>query len=128
MKKIFHSSSDMEPDLKSKRVEHPVSGRPMKHSVSRHCNLDGLRWQDGQVFGQGTPFPRHVNAGQITEIEKFVLNEYQNYMRGRPSQVIAVQDAGGADRIVVNLGKFGVGEVGAFIRNGSICTVFPEDE
>ena len=103
----------------------------MKHSTSRHRDLRAgtLNWQDKeQPFGQGGVFPPHVNAGQITEIERYVLQQYQRYKRGQPSQICSINSAGGAERLVVTLDKFGVRRVGAFIRNGSICTVFQEDD
>ena len=127
MVNIFHSSSEIEPDLRSRRVAHPETGRLMKHSVCRHLLHEDLRWPNGELFNQGTLFPEHLTAGQITKIERMVLEEYQNYLHGKKSNVRLVQKANGADRVVILLKKFGVEEVGAFIRNGSICTVFPED-
>jgi hypothetical protein len=129
MRKIFHSSSSMEPDLKSKRVANPASGTLMKHSAAGHRgDIEELTWPNGQEFGRGELFPKHVTPGDITKIEKFVLQEYQKYMHRQSSQITSFQDAGGSHRIVVWLGKYGVDKVGAFIRNGSICSVFPEKD
>ena len=128
--RIFHSSPDMEPDLRSKRTIHPITGREMKHTVSRHCDLgvDELSWPNGQKFGRGSQFPSHVSAGDISRIQKIVLVEYQNFKKGRRNNILNCQDAGGADKVMLKLEKYGVEIVGAFIRNGSICTVFPVEE
>jgi len=103
----------------------------MSHAASRHRDFGDdtkLESTRGGGFSQGGTFPRHVNAGQITEMEKMVAEEWEKYRQGRPSKIVSVQDAGGAKRITVAINKFGVEDVGAFIRVGQTCTVFPEDD
>lgn len=128
MERIYHSSASMEPDLRSKRGARATEpSKQLKHSVSRHCSLDEVQNEDGSPFRVGTTFPKWVKPGDITRIQKIVLDEYQKYMHGKKSRVESIKDAGGAERVVVLMRKYGVKKVGAFIRNGSICTVFPED-
>lgn len=128
MKEIYRSSACMEPDLRSKRGSRAAQpDKPLKHSVSRHCALDDeVLNEDGSPFRVGTTFPKWIKPGDITRIQKIVLGEYQRYKHGKSSQVTSITVTGGAERVVVQLRKYGVRRVGAFIRNGSICTVFPE--
>jgi len=126
---LNHASPITEADLRSRRTGHPNTGRPMKHATSRHREFgETLQGPYNQQFGQGTKFPSHVTAGDITKMQKKVLGEYQKYHRGKPNKVETVQDAGGAKRVTVKIDKYGVSRVGAFIRYGSICTLFPEDD
>ncbi|HNZ84648.1 MAG TPA: hypothetical protein PKH59_02175 [Candidatus Woesebacteria bacterium] len=118
------------PDLESRnRAVNPNTGALMPHSVSRHLDRGGEVFRDnGNRFGQGTLFPPHVKSGDITKIERIVSVEYYKFKRGRESKILSCQEAGGADRITMNLGQFGVEIVGSFVRRGSLCTVFPEEE
>lgn len=117
------------PDLKSKnRAVNPNTGTLMPHSVSRHLDrgVEVFR-NNGSKFRQGSLFPPHIKSGDITKIERIVAGEYYKYKRGMESKILSCKDAGGADRITVNLDKFGVTTVGSFVRRGGMCTVFPED-
>lgn len=128
LRAVIHSSPVMEPDLRSRRATHPKQPEQlMKHSISRHCAIEQLCWPDGSPFAKGTPFPKWVKPGHITRMQKLVLQEYQRYRKGVKSKLVSVQPAGDAERIVVRLKLYGIRDVGAFIRNGSICTIFPED-
>lgn len=127
--KLNHASPISEADLRSRRTGHPNTRHTMKHAPSRHREFgENLRGPYDQQFGQGTKFPPHVTTGNITKMQKEVLTEYQKYHRGQPSKVTNVQEAGGAKRVTVKIRRFGVVLVGAFIRFGSICTLFPDDD
>lgn len=117
------------PDLETKnRAINPNTGALMPHSVSRHLNhRNEVFRENGNRFGQGTLFPAHIKSGDITKIERMVALEYYKFRRGQESKILSCQDAGGADRITMNLNQFGVKIIGSFIRRGSLCTVFPEE-
>ncbi len=106
-----------------------ADGHLKPHAPSRHqVNESGLvHPSSGFLFGQGTLFPNHVQAGDITHIERTVQHEWDMFQDKRKSAVHDVRDAGGAKRISVRLDKFGVRTVGAFVRNGQVVTVFPEE-
>ena len=72
-------------------------------------------------------FPTHIKSGDITKIERMVALEYYKFRKGRESKILSCQNAGGADRITMNLNRFGVKIIGSFVRRGSLCTVFPEE-
>ncbi|HOR01953.1 MAG TPA: hypothetical protein PKZ92_01700 [Candidatus Woesebacteria bacterium] len=114
------------PDLETKnRAVNPNTGALMPHSVSSHRN--GVFRENGNRFGQGTLFPTHIKSGDITKIERMVALEYYKFRKGRESKILSCQNAGGADRITMNLNRFGVKIIGSFVRRGSLCTVFPEE-
>lgn len=127
MERLFHGAPPTEADLRSRRGV-DQRGKVVKHAVSRHMPTKEVTHPDGNVFGKGTPFPAHVRPGDITFIEKHVAREFQLWKRNLNSQIVDAQECGGAFRVRVALYKFGVGHIGAFVRNGSVCTVFPDDE
>ncbi len=117
------------PDLIERRAVNPTSGKPMPHSVSRHRDFgeERLFHTDGNILGQGSLFPPHIKAGQVSKIEKYVLDQWLRDTHGYKSNLIESRPAGDAIRVRVKLKKYGIKEVGGFIRDGEICTVFPED-
>lgn len=118
------------PDLKSKnRALNPNTGELMPHSVSRHCDFDiPIYRTDGSLFRQGGSFPSHVRAGDISKIEGIIRREYFRYKKKLESKIVEAKKAGGAERVRMRLNMFGVEDVGSFVRDGGICTVFPEDD
>lgn len=130
LQSLFGRRKSRTPDLYSNRALHPETNNFMPHAVSRHKNFGGklIYHQTGELFTQGRGiFPKHMSAGQINEVGKIVLEEWQNFKTGRKTKITSVQDAGGSVRIIVRINKFGVGDVGAFVRYGQVCSVFPED-
>ena len=118
------------PDLTTKnRAINPNSGCLMPHSESRHLYFETcLSRENNNRFGQGSLFLHHVKAGDITEIERITAYEYHKFKKGLESKITNCQNAGGAERVTLELNQFGIKRIGSFIRRGSICTVFPEDE
>ncbi len=117
------------PDLETKnRAVNPSTGSLMPHSVSRHLDhgQDVFR-NNGNKFGQGTLFPPHIRSGDITRIERRVASEYYRFRQGYKTKILSCKNAGGADRITMELNQFGVEIVGSFVRRKGLCTVFPEE-
>lgn len=103
--------------------------RALTHTDSRHRN-DGenlTKPESGGKFKKGSLFPRHVNSSQISKIEQYTQEQWNNYCNGRPNNVLSSQPASDAIRVTIQLKKFGVRKVGAFIREGQVATVFPEE-
>lgn len=128
---LFNTHGDMDrtPDLLGRRAVNPDSERIMPHAQSRHYDFGDeveLTHPDGNKFGQGTLFPRHIRPCDLTDIQKTVRDEYILHKKGQPSRVVDSREAGGAVRVTVELKKYGVKKVGGFLRNGQVCTVFPE--
>jgi len=117
------------PDLETKnRAINPRSGKLMPHSVSRHLDYgEEIYRNNGNKFSQGTLFPAHVKSGDITKIERQVASEYFKFKRDRKSKILSCKEAGGANRITMELKQFGVEIIGSFIRKKGLCTVFPEE-
>jgi hypothetical protein len=117
------------PDLETRnRAINPRSGVLMPHSVSRHIDYgEEIYRNNGNKFSQGTLFPTWVKSGDVTKIERQVATEYYKFKQGRKSKILSCKEAGGANRITMELKQFGVEIVGSFIRKTGLCTVFPED-
>ena len=117
------------PDLVSKRrAVNPKTGELMPHSVSRHMDFGVPVYRvDGIKFCQGrSVFPKHVKAGDISKMERITRQEYFKYKHDMESEIVMIKNAGRSDRITMRLNMFGVENVGSFIRDGGVCTVFPE--
>lgn len=117
------------PDLETKnRAINPNTGSLMPHSVSRHLDHGGEVFRsNGNRFRQGTLFPPHIKSGDITKIERIVALEYHKHKKGKESKILNCKNAGGADRVTMDLNRFGIGIIGSFVRRGGLCTVFPDE-
>lgn len=116
----------MEADLKSRRAVHPETGRPMKHAVSRHCDVGSdLKYPDGKSFGVGTLFPRDVCPGDITRMEKIVQGEWGRHLEGQETNITEVRDAGIGVMVELKFRRFGVKEIGAHVVSNKVASVFP---
>lgn len=113
--------------LIEKRAINTRTRRLMPHATSRHVDVgeDKLIHPDGSYFAQGSLFPASVNPGVLTLIENLVQSEWNKWRAGIQSVIREVKDAGGSKYVRATLGKYGVKEVTAFIREGQVCTVFP---
>lgn len=114
------------PELTSKRA-YTSAGVYRKHISSRHLfTNDELFHASGFEFGQGSLFPRHMSAGDISEVVRTLEIEWFKHINGKPSAVCTVQEVGDALKVVVRYQKYGLKKVGAFIRNNEVATCFPE--
>ncbi len=114
------------PELTSKRA-YADTGVNRKHISSRHLYAgEKLFHASGFEFGQGSLFPRHMSAGDISEVVRTIETEWFKYINRKPSAVYGVQAVGNALRVVVGYKKYGLKKVGAFIRNNEVATCFPE--
>ena len=104
---------------------------PKTHDVSRHAEFgDDAILRHPELPPkyepvQGSRFPPYVKAGDISEIRKYVSDQYHLFIHGQPSAVIDSQPAYDAYRVTVVLGKFGVNKVQVFFHNNVVKSVYP---
>ena len=124
----FHNPS--RGDLLSRRGYHPDSRHCIGHAQSRHCDYgENPVHENGNIFGQGTKFPKHIRPGDITRIRTIVYNAWRFHYHGRakPQNPVEVvhKYGDGSTRIAVQLNMLGLTRVDAIVtHNGGIHTLF----
>jgi len=117
-----------------------TNGKLITHVSSRHKDMDvQLLHQDGNEFGQGTLFPKFVEAGQITKIESFAQDQWYLYLRKNKPRykqdrktirarcfVKNVFEKEGGFKFQIKLNKYGIKLVECFVNQTNIVmSVYP---